>query len=131
MSFGWSAGDIATAVKLIYDLIQALDSRDVAASDYREAVGFVRDLNRTLYPLQTFAAWRAYPSYAKDIEEQAAQIREPVESFLKAVAKFGLSLGQRHRQLIIAMSSRSCTGIFWYPRKGCSGELLRVLRRVE
>jgi hypothetical protein len=94
MSFGWSAGDIATAVKLIYSLIQALNSCDGAASDYREAVGFLRDLNRTLDPLQSFAAWRAYPSYAKDIEEQVAQIREPVESFLKAVTKFEPSLRQ-------------------------------------
>ncbi|PMD49113.1 uncharacterized protein K444DRAFT_301242 [Hyaloscypha bicolor E] len=94
MSFGWSAGGIATAVKLIYSLIQALNSCDGAASDYREAVGFLRDLNRTLDPLQSFAAWRAYPSYAKDIEEQVAQVREPVESFLKAVTKFEPSLRQ-------------------------------------
>jgi hypothetical protein len=70
MSFGWSAGDIATAVKLIYNVIQALDSCDGAASDYREAVSFLRDLKRTLDPLETFAAWKADPSYRKDIEEQ-------------------------------------------------------------
>jgi hypothetical protein len=40
MSFGGSAGDITTAVKLIYTLIQALDSCDGAASDCREDVGF-------------------------------------------------------------------------------------------
>jgi hypothetical protein len=95
MSFGWSAGDLATAVKLIYNLIQALDSCDGAASDYREAVTFLRDLKRTLDPLQVFAAWHAYPPYAKEIEEQVAQIREPVESFLETVAKFEPSLGQK------------------------------------
>jgi hypothetical protein len=95
MSFGWSAGDIATAVKLIYNVIQALDSCDGAASDYREAVSFLRDLKRTLDPLETFAAWKADPSYRKDIEEQVAHIKEPVESFLEAVVKFEPSLGQR------------------------------------
>jgi hypothetical protein len=102
MSFGWSSGDIATALKLIYHLIEALDSCDGAASDYREAVGFLRDLKRTLDPLQAFAAWNAYPVYAKEIEGQVKQIREPVESFLEAVVKFEPALGEesaagRHR----------------------------------
>jgi hypothetical protein len=58
-------------------------------------VSFLRDLKRTLDPLETFAAWKADPSYRKDIEEQVAHIKEPVESFLKAVVKFEPSLGQR------------------------------------
>ncbi|KAF8859235.1 hypothetical protein BDZ45DRAFT_742474 [Acephala macrosclerotiorum] len=102
LSFGWSTGDIATAVKLIYDLIQALDSYDGAAGDYREA---------------TFAA-ACYPSYAKEIEEQVAQIREPVESFLKAVAKFRLSLGQKTSPAYHRNVFKKLHGIFWYPRKG-------------
>jgi hypothetical protein len=93
MSFGWPAGDIATAVKLIYNLIQALDTCDGAAGDYREAVGFLQDLKRTLDPLQTLAALNAYPSYARGIEEQVTQIREPIESFLKGVVKFEPALG--------------------------------------
>lgn len=48
MSFGWSAGDIAAAVTLVCKLIQAVDSVDGAAGNYREAVSFLRDLNRTL-----------------------------------------------------------------------------------
>jgi hypothetical protein len=54
---------IAAAVTIAYNLIQALDSRDGAAGDYREAVTFLKDLKRTLEPLQTFAAWNAYPAY--------------------------------------------------------------------
>src|ERR1700686_3578876 len=93
MSFGWSSGDIATAVKLIYNLIQALDTCNGAAGDYREAVGCLQDLKRTFDPLQTLAALNAYPSYARGIEEQVAQIREPIESFLKGVVKFEPALG--------------------------------------
>jgi hypothetical protein len=44
MSFGWSAGDIAAAITLLYNLDEALDSCDGAAGDYREAVGFLEDL---------------------------------------------------------------------------------------
>jgi hypothetical protein len=92
MSFGWSAGDLATAVTLIYNLIQALDSCDGAASDYREAVSFRFETYSR--PLQAFTSWNAFPSYAKEIEEQANQIRVPVETFLEAVVKVEPSLGQ-------------------------------------
>jgi uncharacterized Zn finger protein len=70
MSFGWSAGDIAAAITLFLNLVEALDSRHGAAGDYREAVAFLRDLKRTLEPLQTFTAWNAYPAYGNDIREQ-------------------------------------------------------------
>jgi hypothetical protein len=65
MSFGWSAGDIAAALTLLYDLIKAHDSIDGAAGNYREAVSFLRDLTRTLDLLEILTAWNAYPSYAK------------------------------------------------------------------
>ena len=47
MSFGWSAGDIATALTLLYSIIEALDDVNGAADNYREAMGFLRDLKRT------------------------------------------------------------------------------------
>jgi hypothetical protein len=66
---------------MIYDFIQVLNSYGAPAGCYHQTVGFIRVLDRTLDSLQTVAAWCADPSYAKDIEEQAAQFREPVESF--------------------------------------------------
>lgn len=93
MSFGWSAGDIATAITLAYNLIQALDTCDGAAGDYREAVSFLRDLKRTLEPLQAFTASNVVPGYGSDIEEQVAHIKTPVEGFLAAVLKYEPSLG--------------------------------------
>ncbi|KAI0543273.1 hypothetical protein F4679DRAFT_569382 [Xylaria curta] len=105
MSFGWSAGDIATAVTVVYNLIQALDSCDGAASDYRESVSFLRDLKRTLEPLQTFTAWSAYPSYGRDIREHVGHIKEPVGQFLAMVQKYEPSLGSKaqdghHRHVV-------------------------------
>jgi hypothetical protein len=105
MSFGWSASDIAAAIALIYNLIQALDSCDGAAGEYREAVSFLRDLKRTLDPFQTFTAWSAYPDYGREVAEQVAHIRKPVENFLQAVLKYEPSLGAkasagRHRHML-------------------------------
>ncbi|KAI1754891.1 hypothetical protein F4782DRAFT_464263 [Xylaria castorea] len=105
MSFGWSAGDIATAVTVVYNLIQALDSCDGAAGDYRETVSFLQDLKRTLEPLQTFTAWNAYPAYGQDIGKHVGHIKEPVEQFLAAIRKYEPSLGARaqdghHRHIV-------------------------------
>lgn len=62
MSFGWSAGDFAAALTLAYHLIQALDSVDGAAGDYREAVAFLLDLKRTLETLAKCSDLAEYPS---------------------------------------------------------------------
>ncbi|KUJ06837.1 uncharacterized protein LY89DRAFT_743474 [Mollisia scopiformis] len=97
MSFGWSAGDIAAALTVAYNLIQALDSVDGAAGNYREAVSFLQHLKRTLEPLQSFTAWSAYPEYGADISEQVSFIREPVEQFLVKVLKFEPCLGDKTR----------------------------------
>ena len=98
MSFGWSVGDIAAAVSLVYNLIEALDTCDGVAGDYRKAVAFLRDLKQTLEPLHAFTVWNIYPTYGKQIEEQAAQIKEPIESFLKDVLKFEPSLGAKAKE---------------------------------
>lgn len=94
MSFGWSAGDIATALVLLRNIIEALDSVDGAASYYREAVGFLRDLERTLTPLESLEAWKTYPLYANDILRQVQQIKGPVQDFLGGVVKYKKSLGE-------------------------------------
>ena len=90
-------GDIAAALTVAYNLIQALDNVDGAAGDYREAVSFLQHLKRTLEPLQTFTAWSAYPEYGADIAEQVDYIREPVEQFLAKVLKFEPCLGEKAR----------------------------------
>jgi hypothetical protein len=98
MSFGWSAGDIATAVTLLYNVIEALDDVNGAAGNYREAVGFLRDLNRTLTPLETLTTWNAYPTYGKEITDQVRYIRGPVEEFLNAAVKYEPSLGPKAKK---------------------------------
>jgi hypothetical protein len=98
MSFGWSAGDIATALAVTYNLIQALDDAYGAANNYREAVAFLGDLKRVLEPLQTFTAWSAYPMYGGEIKKQLEQIKRPVQEFLTAVLKYEPSLGEKARR---------------------------------
>lgn len=98
ISFGWSAGDIASALTLVYNLIEALDSVDAATSDYREAVSFLQALKRTLDPLQAYSSWHAYPNYGKEIKLQILRIQGPLERFLQQAVKFEPSLEAKSRE---------------------------------
>jgi hypothetical protein len=98
MSFGWSAGDIAAALTLLFNLVKALDSADGAADNYRESVNFLRDLIRTIDGLNTLTALKAYPIYGDEITQQVSLIREPVETFIDAVRKYEPSLGKSAAQ---------------------------------
>jgi len=95
MSFGWSAGDIAAALTLLCNVIQALDTADGTASNYREAVGFLQDLKRTLEPLQRIANLDADSTYGPEIAEQVKHIRGPVEDFLKSSIEYEPALGKK------------------------------------
>jgi len=93
MSFGWSAGDIATAIAFIVKIVQALDSASGASAEYREAVAFLRDIQRTLKPLLTFTELNIYPSNGDAIRDKVLEIKGPIEDFMKAVLKYEPSLG--------------------------------------
>jgi hypothetical protein len=94
MSFGWSAGDIAATLTLLFNLVKALDSADGAADSYRESVSFLRDLLRTIGGLSTLTALKAYPAYGNEITQQVTLIKDPVEEFVAAVKKYESSLGE-------------------------------------
>jgi hypothetical protein len=94
MSFGWSAGDIAAAVKLAHGIYEALDSCHGAAREYREAVSFLKELTQTLKPLEAFSAWGAYPVYGKEIKDRVGFIKGPVENFLREIGDLEPSLGR-------------------------------------
>jgi hypothetical protein len=79
---------------LLFNLVKALDSADGAADNYRESVGFLQDLVRTIGGLSTLTALKAYPAYGGEITQQVAFIRDPVEEFVKAVKKSEPSLGK-------------------------------------
>jgi hypothetical protein len=108
MSFGWSAGDIAVAVRIVYNVYDALDSCNGATKEYRETVSFAKELTRTLEPLKTFTAWKVRPTYEKEIQEQVEFIKGPIQEFLETITKYEPSLGHkakggRHRNIIAKM----------------------------
>jgi hypothetical protein len=52
MSFGWSAGDIASAIALLVKVGKALKNSDGAASEYQDTVEFLKSLVKTLESVQ-------------------------------------------------------------------------------
>lgn len=126
MSFGWSAGDIAAAIQLAHRIYETLDSSHGASKEYREATSFLKELTHTLQPLKSFAAWGAYPVYGKEITDQVAFIKEPVENFLQEIAKLEPSLGigaksGHHRHVIPKLD--------WHFR--VSKKVLSLRRQIE
>lgn len=82
MAFGWSAGDILSAINLIIKIANALDEVSGSSKEFREASSFLRDLNSALTPLQTFTALDTRPAYKTEIQQQVEAIRRPIETFI-------------------------------------------------
>jgi hypothetical protein len=93
MSFGWSAGDIIAAINLLAEVVQALDSVNGAADNYRQGILFLKRLIHTLEPLKTFTDIDARPTFRDEIRKEVDAIKIPVEDFLAIVMKYESSLG--------------------------------------
>jgi hypothetical protein len=93
MAFGWSAGDIFTAIKFIIDVASALDDISGARKEFRQSTTFLRNLDKSRAPLRTFTALDARPEYKADIEEKVDAIRRPIETFMTDVEGMAKKLG--------------------------------------
>ncbi|KAH7136742.1 hypothetical protein B0J13DRAFT_80496 [Dactylonectria estremocensis] len=125
MSFGWSAGDIAAAITLVYNVAKALDDCDGASEDYREAMAFLQGLNRSLEPLQAFTAWKAYPEYGEQISKQVEYIRDSINKFRDEVLKLEPSLGEKSRKGYYRHIPQK---LKWHVLK--SGKILRLKKKI-
>ncbi|GKT47474.1 uncharacterized protein ColSpa_07655 [Colletotrichum spaethianum] len=93
ISFGWSAGGIAAATKLLCDVYQALDDCSGASGDYRDAVAFLKSLTQILDRLKAFSDRNDYPAYNSEIREQVKLIKPPVDEFINSTQKYDKRLG--------------------------------------
>lgn len=91
MSFGWSAGDIAAAIKIIIDVAQALDDASGAAADYRRISNFLNSLVATLKTLEALSDIPAAATIS--LSNKIKEIQEPVIDFLSEIEKYKAKLG--------------------------------------
>ncbi|CZR51409.1 uncharacterized protein PAC_01284 [Phialocephala subalpina] len=99
MSFGWSAGDIVAALKLLYQISSAVRDSGGASSDFQDILSFLQTLSQTLQHLNALQATYLDPAFADHLRQQCNHIRVPLTNFLDDVGrKFGPALGTNSRR---------------------------------
>ena len=106
MSFGWSAGDIALAIQLLYKVGTALKEAGGASSAYQEATSFLDSLEATLEHLRLLSSTTIDAAKAVEIRSQVSQLRRPVTRFLEDVKKYEASLAAASSRGKIASAPR-------------------------
>jgi len=101
--FGFSAGDIAMALKLIAQVAGALKETGGAASDYREALQYLEGLLLTLQHLQKLNTDCADPSLANAVRALTAAAEQPVRDFVGEMSKYGSAMGSGNSSLKAGM----------------------------
>ncbi|KAE9379869.1 hypothetical protein N431DRAFT_448705 [Stipitochalara longipes BDJ] len=91
MSFGWSAGDILTAISFIVKTSKALHETHGAAGDFRHVILSLRSIEGVLRPLLNLCA--LYPEYRERIKAQVDAVTNPAGKFLESVEPLAASLG--------------------------------------
>jgi hypothetical protein len=107
MSFGWSAGDIVAALKLLHQIGVALKDSGGASSDFQDTCSFLQTLSRTLQHLDALQYTALKPSATEHLREQCDQIRVPLELFLRDVkGRFEKSIGRNSTRNAIFATPR-------------------------
>jgi hypothetical protein len=88
MSFGWSAGDIAFALQILYRVGSAFKEAGGASSAYAETTIFLDSLQKTLEHLRIFASTTFDADKIDELRNQVSQLRGPVTRFVDDVKKF-------------------------------------------
>jgi hypothetical protein len=88
MSFGWSVGDIAFALKLLHTVSTALQESCGASSDFAETLGFLSTLQTALQLLQSLDTVVFNPQSSESFKEQCQQIKIHVDTFLDDILKY-------------------------------------------
>ncbi|KAF2691551.1 hypothetical protein K458DRAFT_2169 [Lentithecium fluviatile CBS 122367] len=91
--FGFSAGDIAMALKFIAQVASALKETGGAASDYREVLQYLEGLLLTLQHLQRLDTSCADPSLVNAVRTLTAAAERPVKDFVSEMSKYGSAMG--------------------------------------
>jgi hypothetical protein len=86
--FGWSAGDIATAIRAIYKITQAFREAGGASEQYAETVTFLEALALTLNRLREYIDSNSSGKYKNNIVEQARLIKVEYDKLHKHIQEY-------------------------------------------
>lgn len=94
MSFGWSAGDIVSAISVIVKVSKGLRETGGAASSYQDHAEFLDSLAVTLDGIQALLSSNAHLKWEQALIAQAQRLKDAVETCVKKAKKFEPSLGE-------------------------------------
>ena len=117
MSFGWSAGDIASALKLLYTVGKALKESCGASSEYAETSSFLTALQTTLRLLQSLDTVAFNPESADSFRDQCIQIKHHLDAFLHDVCKYEPALASTSKRAKILSAPRKIQWALVMPSK--------------
>ena len=102
MAFGWSAGDIASALKLLLVVSKVVKEACKASSEYEDTHKFLTTLQTTLQHIQAFDTATIRFERIEELREQCRLLQLPLRSFLTDVEKFEpfLVAGSKKRDLL-------------------------------
>ncbi|UQC83358.1 uncharacterized protein CLUP02_08853 [Colletotrichum lupini] len=94
MSFGWSAGDIATALQLVNKVCIALKDAEGSKANYQDATAFLSTLSTTLRTLKDIQTISPHPELLQNMSNHVAHLMKEVDEFLQTLQNdYGDSLG--------------------------------------
>ncbi|RDL39204.1 uncharacterized protein BP5553_03544 [Venustampulla echinocandica] len=101
MSFGWSAGDIVAAVKLLYRVGVALKDSGGASSEYQDTISFLRTISQTLQHLNALQSTPISADLAENLREQCEHIRMLLQTFCSDIETsfeptLGANINRKH-----------------------------------
>lgn len=85
MSFGWSASDLATAVKLLHKVGIPLQESGGASLNFQETLNFLQTLSPTLGLINALQNVPHESEWSENLRNHCSLIRGPVESFLDGI----------------------------------------------
>lgn len=94
MSFGWSAGDVIAALKLLNQIRVALKDSGGSRAEYQDEITFLDSLCLTLRTLGSVQSEALQPVVPENISRHVEHIGKSVEGFLRDIrSQFGPDLG--------------------------------------
>ena len=92
--FGFSAGDIAMAIKMIAKIVQGLKDCGGSATEYQETIGYLKSLLLSLQHLETLYSKTKDDNIAKAVEALATATQKPILEFLGDINGYDATLGR-------------------------------------
>lgn len=95
-AFGWSAGDLAAAIGVLWTVCESLRSAGGASDSYQSSLGFLQGLHATLKRLHDFHDVNLSPDDLNFIKSQVHLVQRPVDKFTrKIISRYGTDLGEQ------------------------------------